>query len=70
MRATCSLAPPCSGPFSVPIAAMMLEYMPESVLEVTRAENADAFSSWSACRIRQVSNWRTRFADGSRPCSM
>jgi hypothetical protein len=64
------LAPPCSSPFSVPIAAITLEYIPESVLDVTRAENADAFSSWSACSTRQVSNCRTRRADGSLPRSM
>ena len=33
MRATCSFAPPCSGPLSVPIAAITLEYIPESVLD-------------------------------------
>ena len=45
---TCWFAPPCSGPFSVPTADVIAEYMSESVAHVTRAANVDAFMSWSA----------------------
>ena len=39
---TPSLAPPCNGPFSVPIALVIAEYMSERVAMVTRAENVEA----------------------------
>ena len=42
---TSALAPPCSGPFSVPIAATMVEWMSVSVAAATRAANVEAFSS-------------------------
>ena len=54
-RITCSLAPPCSGPFSVPSAATTAECMSDRVAAHTRAANVDAFIVWSACSTRQVS---------------
>ena len=48
---TPSLAPPCSGPLSVPMAEVTAEYMPLSVAMVTRAEKVEAFIPWSACRM-------------------
>ena len=48
---TPSLAPPCNGPLSVPMAEVMAEYMPLSVAMVTRAEKVEAFMPWSACRM-------------------
>ena len=55
LRMTCSLAPPCSGPLSVPIAATIAECMSDRVAAQTRAANVEAFIVWSACRTRQVS---------------
>ena len=46
---TPSLAPPWSGPFKVPIALVMAEYMSLNVAMVTRALNVEAFMPWSAC---------------------
>ena len=54
-RITCSLAPPCSGPLSAPIAPVMAECMSDSVEAITRAVKVDAFISWSACRISATS---------------
>ena len=43
-----SLAPPCSGPFSAPIAPVMALNMSESVEAMMRAVNVEAFIVWSA----------------------
>src|SRR5213075_374959 len=43
-----SLAPPCSGPFSVATAEVTAAYMSARVDAVTRAANVDALNSWSA----------------------
>jgi hypothetical protein len=37
-------APPCSGPFSAPIAPVMADTRSEPVDAITRAANVDAFS--------------------------
>ena len=52
---TCSLAPPCSGPDSVPRAATTAECISASVAAQTRAAKVEAFIVWSACSTRQVS---------------
>ncbi len=43
-----SFAPPCSGPFSAPIAPVIAENMSDSVEAITRAVNVEAFIVWSA----------------------
>jgi len=43
-----SLAPPCSGPRSEPMAAVMHEYMSDRVEAQTRAVNVEALNSCSA----------------------
>ena len=70
MRITSAFAPPCSGPFSVPIAATIAEWMSVSVAAATRAANVDAFSSWSACRISATSKARVASPLGRSPVSM
>ena len=67
---TCSLAPPCSGPFSAPIAPVIAECMSDSVDAITRAVKVDAFISWSACRISATSNVRAACSRGRSPVSM
>ena len=42
---TSALAPPWSGPFSVPMPATMAEWMSVSVAAATRAAKVEAFSS-------------------------
>ena len=44
-RITSAFAPPCSGPFSAPMAPTIAEWMSVSVAAATRAANVDAFSS-------------------------
>ena len=79
---TCSLAPPCSGPFSVLSAATTAECMSDKVAAHTRAANVEAFIVWSACSTRQMSrisasraggavprNWSRKFAARPRPGS-
>ena len=56
MSSTSSLAPPCSGPVSVPMAELMTVYGLASVEPVTRPLNVEAFIVCSACRIRQASS--------------
>ena len=48
---TSALAPPCSGPLSVPMPATTAECMSVSVAAATRAAKVEAFSSWSACSV-------------------
>ena len=43
MWMTPSFAPPCSGPFNVPIADVIAEYISLRVEMVTRALKVDAF---------------------------
>ena len=45
---TASLAPPCSGPFSAPIAAVTALCMSDSVEVTTRAVNVEALKLCSA----------------------
>src|SRR5262249_21027350 len=70
MCITCSFAPPCSGPLSVPIAEVIDECRSESVDAVIRAEKVEAFRPWSAWRIRQVSRILAAFESGSLPLSI
>ena len=42
---TSALAPPCSGPFSAPMAPTIAEWRSVSVAAATRAANVEAFSS-------------------------
>src|SRR5215212_11223508 len=70
MFITCSFAPPCNGPFSVPIAEVIDECRSESVEAVIRAEKVEAFRPWSACRIRQMSSMLAAFGSGSLPVSI
>src|SRR5579884_1465598 len=67
---TRSLAPPWSGPFSVPIAEVMAECISESVEAVTRAAKVEALKLWSACRISATSKQRASSALGTWPLSM
>ena len=67
---TSALAPPCSGPFSVPMPPTIAEWMSVSVAAATRAANVEAFSSWSACRISATSKARVASAFGRSPVSM
>jgi hypothetical protein len=69
-RITSAFAPPCSGPFSVPMAATIAECMSVSVAAATRAAKVDAFSSWSACRMSATSNARVARPLGRSPVSM
>ena len=67
---TCSLAPPCSGPLSAPIAPSDGGVMSDNVEAITRAVKVDAFISWSACRIRAASNVFAAAGLGCSPASM
>ena len=67
---TSAFAPPCSGPFSAPMAPTIVEWMSVSVAAATRAANVEAFSSWSACSTSDTSNARAASADGRWPVSM
>ena len=40
-------APPCSGPFSAPMAPTTAEQMSDCVLTITRAAKVEAFMPWS-----------------------
>jgi hypothetical protein len=64
---TASFAPPCKGPFNVPIADVTAECISESVAAVTRAANVEAFSSWSACKMRAISNALSAVTEGGAP---
>src|ERR671919_3147824 len=67
---TCSLAPPCGGPLSAAIAAVVAEWMSLSVAAHTRAANVDAFMVWSAWSVRQRSKMRAWSSSGLSPVSM
>ena len=45
---TNSLAPPCSGPFSAPIAPVIAEYTSERVEVITRLVKVEALKECSA----------------------
>ncbi len=47
-----SLAPPCSGPLSVPTEEVIAEWRFASVPAVTRPEKVEALKPWSASRMR------------------
>ena len=64
-----SLAPPCSGPRSAPIAPVTAECMSESVPVMTRAVNVDALNSCSAYRISVVSRLLRCSSFGGLSCS-
>ena len=61
-----SLAPPCLGPRSAPIAPVMQEYMSEPVPAMTRAVKVEALNSCSAYRMSEVCMARTQDAGGGR----
>ena len=67
---TSALAPPCSGPFSVPMPATTVEWMSVSVAAATRAAKVEAFSSWSAWSVNAMSIARTAVGLGRSPVSM
>jgi hypothetical protein len=56
MYITCSFAPPCRGPFRVPIAEDTALYKSLKVAAVTRAEKVDALYPCSAYKIKELSN--------------
>jgi hypothetical protein len=64
-----SLAPPCSGPRSAPIAPVMAEWKSDSVAAMTRAVKVEALNSCSAYRISETSSTRRWNSDGGLPCS-
>ena len=70
IRITLSLAPPCSGPLSVPTADVIAEWMSASVAAVTRAEKVLALSSWSAWSTSAISTARVLSASARLPHSM
>ncbi len=45
-------APPCSGPFSAPIAPVTAETISDAVEAITRAVKVEAFIPWSATVTR------------------
>src|ERR1700719_4761687 len=51
------------------MADVMAECMSDNVAAVTRAAKVEAFNSWSACRMREISNARSALADGFVPLS-
>ena len=64
---TSVFAPPCSGPFSAPMAPVTAECTSVSVAAATRAANVDALNSWSACSTSATSNARASSALGRLP---
>jgi hypothetical protein len=52
------------------MAAVTEPYMSASVAATTRDVNVEAFSSWSACRIRHTSKMRASRSAGVSPLSM
>ena len=67
---TALLAPPWSGPLSVPMAEAMAEYMSLMVEAVTIAEKVEAFISCSAWSVMATSNTLVASSDGSSPVSV
>ena len=67
MCMTASLAPPCSGPLSAPIAPTTAEYRSAIVLVITRAVKVDALNECSAYRIIETLNARATTASGTSP---
>ena len=67
MARTSSLAPPCRGPFRVPIAATMAECRSVKVAMATRVANVLALISWSACRMKIMSIVRAATGEGGLP---
>ena len=67
---TASLAPPCSGPLSAPMAPVMAECMSDRVAAMTRAAKVLALSSWSAWRMSATSRARVAVSEGLSPLSM
>ena len=64
---TASLAPPCSGPLSAPIAPVTAECRSESVEVITRAVKVEALKECSAYRIIETLNASTTSWTGSSP---
>jgi len=56
MRSTCSLAPPCSGPYSAAAAAAMQEYGSAWDDPTLRIALVEQFCSWSAWRMKSTSS--------------
>ncbi len=67
MCSTASLAPPCSGPLSAPIAPTTAEYRSLRVDVITRAVNVEALKECSAYRIIERLNASTTTGSGSVP---
>ena len=67
MCITASLAPPCSGPLSAPIAPTTAEYRSASVDVITRAVKVLALNECSAYRIIDTSNASTTTWSGTSP---
>ena len=55
MRTTCSLAPPCSGPYSADAAPAAAEYGSAWLEPTTRIAVVPQFCSWSAWRMNSTS---------------
>ena len=70
MCMTASLAPPCSGPLSAPIAPTTAECRSASVLVMTRAVKVDALNECSAYRIIETLKASTTTGSGSSPKDM
>src|SRR6218665_1594585 len=64
-----SLAPPCLGPRSAPMAPTMAECMSLPVPAITRAAKVEALNSCSAYRFSEVCIARAHAAQGLLPCS-
>ena len=64
---TASFAPPCSGPFSAPIAATTAEWRSASVEVTTRAVNVDALKECSAYRTMEMRKTSAATSLGSSP---
>jgi hypothetical protein len=56
MRTTCSLAPPCSGPYNAAAAAAHAEYGSAWLEPTTRMAVVPQFCSWSAWRMKRMSS--------------
>ena len=67
MCMTASLAPPCSGPLSAPIAATTAEYRSVSVEVTTRAVNVEALNECSAYSTIERLNASTTVSSASSP---
>ena len=63
-------APPCNGPFIVPIADVIADVKSDSVEMVTRAAKVDAFNPCSIVNFKYVSSASTCTSFGITPVSI